>query len=102
MAFDSRHQQLVDLMEAYVSGAGRSQQHVSEMEGEFAKHLDDDERFENLQYALAMVGADGYDSEGDLERECIWALKTLDGVCVHAGCRASNVPGSRFCLEHGR
>ena len=59
-------------MEAFVSGQDRSVRHVREMEGEFAQQLDQDERFEDLQYTLAMFGADGYDVEEQLVKECAW------------------------------
>jgi hypothetical protein len=87
-------------MEAFVSGRDRSLRHVREMEREFAQQLDEDERFENLQYALAMFGADGYDMVDPLVKECAWALQTLRGVCVYRDCQAAIVQGTRFCLQH--
>jgi hypothetical protein len=100
MPLGGRCQRLVDLMEAFVSGQDRSRRHVREMEGEFAQQLDQDERFEDLQYALAMFGADGYDMEDRLVRECAWALKTLHGVCVYRDCQVAVMEGTRFCSQH--
>jgi hypothetical protein len=100
MSFDTRYQRFLDLMEAFVAGRDRSQRHVREMEGEFAQQFDEDERFEDLQYALAMFGADDYDMEDHLVKECAWAIRTLHGVCVYRDCRGATVEGSRFCAEH--
>lgn len=93
---------LQQLMEIYVSGRDRSAPHVREIEGEFvAEGLDDDDRFSDLQYALAMFGADGRDDiEQLLVRECGWAMKTLRGVCVYRDCRNTIVEGTRFCSLH--
>ena len=100
MCLDRRCRRLAGLMEAFVSGQDRSVRHVREMEGEFAQQLDQDERFEDLQYTLAMFGADGYDVEDQLVKECAWALKTLRGVCVYRDCQAATVEGTRFCSQH--
>jgi len=94
------NQRLLDLMDAFVSGRDRSTNHVREMESEFARGLDDDPLYENLQYALAMFGADGYDVEEELVKECQWALKTLRGLCVYRDCEAPCVEGTRFCPRH--
>jgi hypothetical protein len=96
----SRYQRLVDLMEVFVSGQDRSRRHVRELEGEFAQQLDEDEQFEDLQYALAMFGADGYDMEAQLVKECAWVLKTLRGICVYGDCQFATVEGTRFCSQH--
>jgi hypothetical protein len=46
------------MMEAFVSDRSKSLDFVRQMEGEFAtSDLDDDARFSDLQYALAMFGA---------------------------------------------
>ena len=49
------------------------------MEGEFAtSYLDDDERFSDLQFALAMYGASDRDGdERTLANECKYALRLL-------------------------
>jgi hypothetical protein len=91
---------LIEFMEAYVSGKDRSRSMVQEMEGAFVLSLDDDQRFEDLQFALAMFGADGFDMENRLVEECRWALKTLSGVCVYRDCTAPIVGGTRFCVAH--
>ena len=101
MDSDKRHlTQLIELMEAFVKGRDRSRSMVREIEGEFALSLDDDGRFEDLQYALAMFGAEGFDMEEQLVDECKWALKTLSGICVYRDCNAPVVEGTRFCVAH--
>jgi hypothetical protein len=101
MSYSERHQRLIAMMETYVSGQNRSGHYVRQIEGEFAQHLSDDERFGDLEYALAMFGADGYDDiEELLARECVWALKTLSGVCVYKDCQSPIAEGSRFCPLH--
>jgi len=100
MSLDRRYQRLADLMEVFISGRDRSQHQVRDMEGEFANQFDEDGRFEDLQYALAMFGAGGYDMEDQLVKECGWALKTLRGVCVYDDCQAAIVEGTRFCSLH--
>ena len=53
-----KYQKLIAMMEAFVSGQSRSRDFVTQMEGKFAtSDLDDDERFSDLQLALAMFGA---------------------------------------------
>jgi len=71
------HQRFVQLLEAFVAGRNRSREHVAAIETEFSQHFDDDPRFTDLQYELAMYGA--YDHPGDaaLVKECEWALKLL-------------------------
>ncbi len=91
---------LIELMEAYVKGRDRSRLMVRQIEGEFALSLDDDERFEELQYVLAMFGAEGFDMEERLIEECEWALKTLSGICVYRDCKAPIIEGTRFCVAH--
>src|SRR4051812_9943840 len=100
MRLDSRYEHLVELMEAFIRGLDRSQRLVRDLEGEFAQLLDEDEGFEDLQYALAMFGADGYDMEDRLVKECTWALKTLRCVCVYLDCHAAIEEKSRFCPLH--
>jgi hypothetical protein len=100
MPLESRFVRLVDLMEAFVSCRDRSQRHVREMEGEFARQLDADQRFEDLQYALAMFGANGYDMEAPLATECSRALNTLRGICVYRDCEGAIVEGTRYCHRH--
>lgn len=75
----TKYQKLITMMETFVSGHGRSRDFVRQMEGEFAtSDLDDDERFSDLQLALAMFGA--ADREADeklLASECKYALRLL-------------------------
>ena len=74
-----KYQKLIAMMEAFVSGQSRSRDFVTGMEGEFAaSDLDDDERFSDLQLALAMFGASDreYD-EKMLAGECHYALRVL-------------------------
>lgn len=53
-------------MESFLSCGSKSKSFVSELEGEFAKcGMDTDERFINLQHALAMFG--NSTSENDQE-----------------------------------
>jgi hypothetical protein len=72
-------QQLIQMMDAFVAGESRSRDFVGKMEGEFATSgLDDDERFSDLQLALAMFGAgDREDDEKMLAGECRYALRIL-------------------------
>jgi len=78
-ASKTKYQKLIGMMDAFVSGQCRSRDFVREMEGEFAtSDLDDDERFSDLQLALAMFGA--ADLEADekmLAGECKYALRVL-------------------------
>ena len=75
----TKYQKLIGMMEAFVAGQSRSREFVEQMEGEFATgDLDDDERFSDLQLALAMFGASDreYD-EKMLTGECKYALRLL-------------------------
>ena len=67
---------LIRMMTEFVSTGIRAKRPVQEMEGEFASLYDEDERFEDLQYALAM-----YDGTEENHRalitECKWALRVL-------------------------
>lgn len=78
-ASKARCQQLIQLMEIFIAGDGRSRDFVSKMEGEFAAcGLDDDERFGDCQMALAMFGAGSRDQdEKMLASECRYALRLL-------------------------
>lgn len=75
----TKYQKLIWMMEAFVSGQSRSRDFVTQMEGEFAtSDLDDDERFSDLQLALAMFGAAGREpDEKMLAGECKYALRLL-------------------------
>jgi hypothetical protein len=75
----SQHGELISMLEAFVSGASRSRKFVAQMEGLFAASgLDDDERFSELQSALALFGAaDRSHDERMLAGECVSALKLL-------------------------
>ena len=69
------------MMDAFVTGQSRSRDFVNQIEGEFAAiDLDDDQRFSELQLALAMFGSG--ESEADetmLSGECKDALRILEG-----------------------
>jgi hypothetical protein len=75
----TKHQKLIGIMEAFVSGQSRSRDFARLMEGEFTtSDLDDDERFSDLQLALAMFGAsDRENDEKMLTGECKHALRLL-------------------------
>ena len=75
----TKYQKLIGLMDAFVSGQSRSRDFVGQMEGEFVtSDLDDDERFRDLQLALAMFGAGEHeDDEKMLAGECKYALRVL-------------------------
>jgi len=70
---------LIQMIDAFISGENRSRDFVGQMEGEFAASgLDDDERFSDLQHALAMFGAGSReDDEKVLADECRYALRLL-------------------------
>jgi hypothetical protein len=74
-----QHRELIEAMEAFVSGSRRSRDDVSHMEGLFATSpLDEDERFADLQLALALFGAaDREHDERMLASECRYALRLL-------------------------
>jgi len=72
--------EFLEAMEVFISGRRRGTIFVREIEGMFAELFDDDERFEDLQYALAMFGA-GKDSRHDedwLIREFKFAKKIIE------------------------
>jgi hypothetical protein len=73
------YQQFVQLLEAFVAGRNRSREQVAAIESEFAEHFDDDSRFIDLEYELAMYGADDQPGDAALVKECEWALKLLQG-----------------------
>lgn len=75
----TKFEQLIQMMEAFVCGKSRSRDFVRKMEGEFATcGLDDDERFSDLQHALAMFGdSDREADEHMLAGECEHALRVL-------------------------
>jgi hypothetical protein len=75
----AKYQKLIGMMEDFVSGQSRSRDFVCEMESEFAtSDLDDDERFNDLQLALAMIGAADHEHEQKmLVGECEYALRLL-------------------------
>ena len=75
----TKYQKLIGMMDAFVSGESRSREIVGQMEGEFAAtDLDDDERFRDLQLALAMFGAaEREHDERILVGECKHALRLL-------------------------
>jgi hypothetical protein len=75
----TKYQKLVEMMDAFVSGRSRSRDFVGQIEGEFATSpLDEDERFRDLQLALAMFGAGEREAdEKMLAGECKYALRVL-------------------------
>lgn len=78
MPAEEPYLQLIQLLEAFVAGRNRSREQVVAIETEFAHHFDDDPRFADLQYELAMFGADGRTGDAAaLVKECEWALKLL-------------------------
>jgi hypothetical protein len=78
MAAEETYLQFIQLLEAFVAGRNRSREHVVAIETEFGHRFDDDPRFADLQYELAMFGADGRTSDAAaLVKECESALKLL-------------------------
>ena len=77
MPAEEPYKQIVQLLGAFVSGRDRSRQQAAAIESEFAKHFDDDPRFEDLQYELAMYGSDDHQGDAALAKACDWALKLL-------------------------
>ena len=75
----TKHQKLIEMMDAFISGRSRSCEFVNRMESEFAASpLDEDERFRDLQLALAMFGAGEREAdEKMLAGECKYALRLL-------------------------
>ena len=75
----ARYQKLIQMMDAFVTGEGRSRNFVRKMEGEFAAcGLDDEDQFRDLQLALAMFGAGDSEADGKiLAGECRLALRHL-------------------------
>ena len=74
----TKYQKLIAMMEAFVSGQSRSRDFVSQMEGEFATSDLDDERFSDLELALAMFGAsDREHYEKMLASKCMYTLRLL-------------------------
>ena len=78
MPAEEPYQQFVQLLEAFVAGRNRSREQVAAIETEFAQHFDDNPRFADLQYELAMFGADDYPGDAALVKECEWALTLLE------------------------
>ena len=78
-ASKAKYQKLIGMLEAFVSDQNRPREFVTQMEGEFAtSDLDEDERFSELQLALAMFGAaDRESDEKMLAGECKYALRLL-------------------------
>jgi hypothetical protein len=60
----NEYQTLAAMLEAFVSGQQRSREYIQSLETEFARHVDEDSRFEDLQYALAMY--DGHSANVEL------------------------------------
>ncbi len=77
MPADEPYKQFVQLLEKFISGRDRSPSHVAMIEGEFSKYFDDDPRFADLQYELAMFGADDHKGDTDLVKECERVLNLL-------------------------
>lgn len=75
----ANYQKLIEMMDAFIAGRSRSREFVGQMEGEFAASpLDEDDRFRDLQLALAMFGAGEREAdEKMLAGECKYALRLL-------------------------
>tara|TARA_R110001592_G_C12959892_1_gene732203 strand:- start:642 stop:905 length:264 start_codon:yes stop_codon:yes gene_type:complete len=63
---DAKTSQFVSAMNSFIDGERRGKNFSNEIESMFSELYDEDERFENLQYALAMFGA-GVTIEADEE-----------------------------------
>jgi len=70
------NRQFIHLVTDFVAADNRAMQPVREIEGEFAELYDDDERFEDLQYVLAMYDG-SEENHKRLMSECRWALREL-------------------------
>ena len=70
------------MLKAFIAGEDLTREFVRRLEGEFAAcGLDDDDRFADLQYALAMFGAGARaDDEQLLTTECRRALALIEGI----------------------
>ena len=77
MSSEESYQYFVQLLETFVAGHDRSPHCVTMIEGEFSKYFDEDPRFADLQYELAMFGADDQRGYAELVKECESALKLL-------------------------
>jgi hypothetical protein len=62
---------------AFVAGRDRSREDVAAIESEFARRVDGDQRFSDLQYELAIYGADDFPGDAALIKECEWVLQLL-------------------------
>ena len=100
----TKYQKLIGMMEAFVSGQSRSRDFVSQLEGEFAtSDLDDDERSEDLKWALAMFGASDIESDNKmLAGECRYALRLLREDYDGLPCAATNPARASWlqCMRH--
>jgi len=78
----NEYQPLAGMLDAFVSGQQQSRDYVQSIETEFARHFDEDSRFEDLQYALAMYQGHAFDVEQLLaaSREALCHLKTQSNV----------------------
>ncbi len=74
-----QYRELAEVMEAFVSGSGRTLSDVRRMEGLFATSpLDNNDRYSDLQSAMALFGAgDREHDERMLASECRYALRLL-------------------------
>lgn len=77
MPAEERYHQFVKFLDAFVAGHSRSREQVAAIENEFALHFDNDPRFVDLEYELAMYGADDRADAAALAKECQWALELL-------------------------
>ena len=71
------YKQFVQLLAAFVSGRDRSRRQAAAIEGELAEHFDEDPRYEDFQYEVAMYGAEDHPGDAALVKECERALKRL-------------------------
>jgi hypothetical protein len=78
----NEYQPLAVMLEAFISGQQQSRDYVRSIETEFARHFDEDSRFEDLQYALAMYQGHAADVERLLaaSREALCELRAQSNV----------------------
>jgi hypothetical protein len=79
----TKFQQLIQMMEIFVSGENTSLEFVRQMDAEFwACGLNEDDRLSDLMMALDMFGVppEGFGTDPkELASECQYALKILKG-----------------------
>jgi hypothetical protein len=72
----AKYQQFITMMTAFVAGESRSRDFVTQMEGEFLKTgLAEDERFNDLELALAMFGVSDYTETNRLPPDFLMSVR---------------------------